>query len=518
MRLQISASSRLGIVQDILDILVQHSIALRGIELHEGFIYLNFKEIEFSEFQHLMPEIRRIEGITDVKTTHFLPSEREHYEFDTILKTMPDPVFSIDLKGHILGFNDAVVQANQLSSERLLEHPINHWLKGFNFHRWFESKNIDAITQRLEFQHQEYLADIYPIKVPDNEHGEVLTGAMVMLKSEARIGDKALAFKSGDSSCFNQIMSHSAAMRKVIREAKKMANLDAPILILGETGTGKELIAKACHMASRRSENPFLVLNCASLPDDIAETELFGYGRFEGNDTSSKKGLLEQADGGTLFLDEIGEISEQLQLKLLRCLQDGTFRRVGGACEVKVDVRIVCTTQKDLSMMVQENNFREDLFYRLNVLTLALPSLRDRKSDIQPLAELLIKQISQQLCRIPPKMNKSCRDYLSHYPWPGNVRQLENTLYRAISLLEDNELRKEHLQLPAYAIDGGYAGEDVEGTLEESVKKFESNLLRRLYPSYPSTRQLARKLGLSHTAIANKLREYGINKKTIKVF
>ena len=217
------------------------------------------------------------------------------------------------------------------------------------------------------------------------------------------------------------------------------------------------------------------------------------------------------------FLDEVGEMSTQLQTKLLRFLQDGTFRKVGDENEVKVNVRIVAATQKDLPAMVQEGVFREDLYYRINVLTLEIAPLRDRKADVGPLAEHFIQKYAQQNGHAIPVLSQECLSFLQEYPWPGNVRQLENAIYRAVSLLDDSELRVEHLQLPTFTHDLGYLESDFEGSLDQAVKRFEATLLRKLYPAYPSSRQLAKRLGLSHTAVANKLRDYGINRKTVKV-
>ena len=224
-----------------------------------------------------------------------------------------------------------------------------------------------------------------------------------------------------------------------------------------------------------------------------------------------------QAEGGTLLLEEVGAMSAQLQAKLLRVLQYGSFCRGGDSIEMKMDVRIICTTQEDIEILVQDGRFREDLYYRLNVLNINMPPLRERKTDIVALSETFVKQHSNKLGRKSPKINKACRDYLQSYPWPGNVRQLENALYRAVSLLEGNEMSKEHIQLPSCSTTISFDAEEFEGSLDDEVKRFEKDILKRLYPSYPSTRQLAKKLGLSHTAIANKLRDYGINKKTIKV-
>ena len=210
-------------------------------------------------------------------------------------------------------------------------------------------------------------------------------------------------------------------------------------------------------------------------------------------------------------------MSAKLQSKLLRVIQHGSFRRVDSEQEVNVNVRIISSTNKDLLNLVSIGDFREDLYYRLNVFGLTLPALRERRSDILPLAEFFIIKAALQIGRTHLKVSDDCRDFIEHYPWPGNIRQLDNVLTRAASLLEGNEIETTHLQLPAYTREHGYLEQEFEGTLDAAVKSFEANLLRKLYPAYPSTRQLAKKLGLSHTAIANKLREYDINKKTVKI-
>ncbi|MCH8530798.1 MAG: transcriptional regulator TyrR [Saccharospirillum sp.] len=515
MRLKILCEERLGICAEVLDILVNHKIDLRGIEIDpNGQIFLNFPTVEFDEFQHLMPEIRLIPGIHDVSLIPYMPIEREQQELHTLLKTLPEPVVSIDSKGYVVIANEAALDILQLPEDEVKNKLLKNWVKGFNFNKWLSDDHPRTQSSHMQLKGRTFLADVYPIQVPDeSENGveDLFAGAVITFKSPERLGRQMTAYHQQTGE-FDMLIAESQAMKKVIRQAKRMSGLDAPLLITGETGTGKELLAKSCHQHSLRKDKPFLVLNCAALPDNVAESELFGYaaGAFEGA-TQAKKGILELAEGGTVFLDEIGDMSKILQSKFLRLLQDGTYRRVGDEKEYKSDVRIICSTQKDLLNLCQDGTFREDLFYRLNVLTLHIPPLRERKSDVLPMAERFIARFAEpQRRRI--RLSKACQNALQQYPWPGNVRQMENSLLRAVSLAEGDELEPEHLQLPSFSSGWGYVDENFEGTLEEAMKRFESELLRRLYPAYPSSRQLGKKLGVSHTAVANKLREYNIGK------
>jgi transcriptional regulator of aroF, aroG, tyrA and aromatic amino acid transport len=294
-----------------------------------------------------------------------------------------------------------------------------------------------------------------------------------------------------------------------------VAVVDAPLLITGETGTGKELLAQACHGVSARRDSPFLELNCAALPESLAESELFGYmaGAFTGAQRGGKPGLIEMADGGTVFLDEIGEMSLYLQAKLLRFLNDGKFRRIGGDKEVKVNVRIISATHRNLKKMVQEGAFREDLFYRLNVLHLEMPALRERPDDILLLARHFIERACTQAQKPVCRLNAAACAALVSNRWPGNVRQLQNVVFRAITMSDQRVLDAVDLDWA----EGSITADDVKGDAAESwelsVNAFESALLEKLYPQYPSSRKLAARLATSHSMVAAKLRKHGIPKK-----
>jgi len=516
MRLEVFCQDRLGLTRELLDLLVERSIDLRGIEIAPiGRIYLNFSAIAFDQFSQLMAEIRRIAGVTDVRTVAYLPSEREHRALSALLVALPEPVFSIDLKGKVELANPAAQTLFSLNEEKIRNFGAGTLIGEFDFQCWLESDRIESQTHHVVIQSRDFLMELTPIYASDeNEQLGRPVGAVVMLKSTARMGQQLQNLVVNDDSEFQHIVAVAPKMRQVIGQARKLAMLDAPLLIVGDTGTGKEMLARACHLRSARGKKPFLALNCASLPDDVAESELFGHaaGAYP-NALEGKKGFFEQANGGAVLLDEIGEMSAQMQTKLLRFLNDGTFRRVGEEHEVHVDVRVICATQKNLTELVQRGVFREDLFYRLNVLTLNLPPLRDRPQDILPLTEMFVARFADEQGVPRPKLSPQLNAFLSRYSWPGNVRQLKNALYRALAQLEGYELRPQDIALPELATELPLDEEMLTGSLDEITSRFERSILTRLYTSYPSTRKLAKRLGVSHTAIANKLREYGLGQK-----
>jgi len=515
LRLEVICENRLGIAQEVLSLLSSYEINLLSIDAdNNGRIYVHFPKIEFIDFQSLMQSIRKIDGVKDVRSVRHLPSEQEHYSILTLLKTLPDPIFSVDVKGHITRINEAGLGLLGIKESQVLNQPISNWLTGFSFAKWLSRDLVQTKALRVTIGSSEFLAEMMPVYFPDSEEQQILAGAVVMLKSSQRIDRQYNALNTTNHDSFVNVLAVSPAMLAVVNAAKAHACLDAPLLICGDTGTGKEVIARACHAQSDREKNPFIVINSAAIPDEVVESELFGYApNSVGTRIEGKMGLIEQADGGTLFFDEIAEMTPLMQIKLLRLIEDGCFRRVGGDTEVKVDIRIICSSQKDLVALIQTGQFREDLYYRINVLSLSLQSLAQRKQDIIPLAEQFLDYYAGKLSAMVLRLSHDARRQLEAYSWPGNVRQLKNIIYRAVSQVgEGIEIKPEHIDLPSHSDDFGYFDDKFEGTLDQATKQFEANILRRLYPAYPSTRLLAKKLGISHTAIANKLRDYGISK------
>ncbi len=324
---------------------------------------------------------------------------------------------------------------------------------------------------------------------------------------------------------FEGIVYQSAKMRHVVETAKMVAKGNSTVLLRGESGTGKELFARAIHMESLRAGAPFIPINCAALPDSLLESELFGYeeGSFTGAIKGGKKGLFEQADQGTLFLDEIGEIPTQVQVRLLRVLQENIIRRIGGTKELPVDVRIIAATHCNLEEMIQTGKFREDLYYRLNVIPLRIPPLRERSEDIPLIVQHLIRKISEKLGKPEIHVTKESMDLLMIQLWPGNVRQLENTLERIINVMDSNEITPRLFYewtdlVSARQILKSEVGnfkleipvEKEWPTLKEIVRDVEKQVLMRVLETNSSSRKAGRILGVSNTTILNKMKSYGI--------
>ena len=313
---------------------------------------------------------------------------------------------------------------------------------------------------------------------------------------------------------YSGIISRNAGMLEIFAQIKKVTDLKTTILILGESGTGKELVARALHENGRRSGHPFVAVNCAAIPENLLESELFGHVRGAFTDASSDKtGLFEQADGGTLFLDEIGEMPLPLQVKLLRVLQEGEIKRVGGALPRKVDVRVVSATSRDLSAEVGSGRFREDLYFRLNVFCLQLPSLRERVEDIPLLAEHFLNRYRSGADGKPLLIEPETMRCLMAHRWPGNIRELENAIERACILCDDGRITPSCLPSSICLPDERQPkpGGEENLSIKKAEDSMERELIRKALAKTGGNRtQAAKILEISHRSLLYKLKEYGI--------
>jgi DNA-binding NtrC family response regulator len=309
---------------------------------------------------------------------------------------------------------------------------------------------------------------------------------------------------------FDHMVGESEPMQRLYSLVDMVADSDVTVLLMGESGTGKELVARAIHHKSHRADGPFVTLNCGALPENLFESELFGYekGAFTGA-TMNKMGRFELADGGTLLLDEVGELSLKSQVDFLRVLETKEFRRLGGTKIVKVDTRIIAATNRNLEEAVKRGDFREDLYYRLNVVPIRLPPLRERGEDIPLLADRFLEEFSAQHHREPKEVSREAMRLLRLYAWPGNIRQLRNLIERMVVTVKDPILQPEHLPEEIQA-----STEDARTmvvSLGSSLKEIEREAIRRTLAEVTNHREKAAKLlGISLRALQYKIKEYGI--------
>ena len=314
---------------------------------------------------------------------------------------------------------------------------------------------------------------------------------------------------------FGKMMAKSKPMQSVFKIAAKAAQYDTTVLIMGESGTGKELVTKGIHFSGPRSGEPFIPINCGGIPENLLESELFGYkkGSFTGAD-KDKAGLFEAADGGTLFLDEIGEMPLSLQVKLLRVLQEKEILPIGGSKGKKVDVRIIAATSKNLSEEASRGTFREDLFYRLNVISILLPPLRERPEDIPLLTQNFLKKFNRKLGKNIEGISSSAMKLLLSNDWPGNVRELENIIERAMVLSDESTLQPEHFprELSSIAAKSGFHP-DLDGySLKAAKRLMEKALISSALAETGGNRTRASELlEISHPSLLSKIKEYGIS-------
>jgi two-component system response regulator AtoC len=310
---------------------------------------------------------------------------------------------------------------------------------------------------------------------------------------------------------YGDILGATAKMQRIFRLIGKVAPTESTVLILGESGTGKELIARAIHLQSRRARGSFVPVNCGALPENLIESELFGYvrGAFTGA-ASSRRGLIEEADGGTLFLDEIGEMPPATQVKLLRFLENSEVRRLGDNETRIVDVRVLAATNVDIKRLLDEGRFREDLYYRLNVVTIELPSLRERREDIPLLAAYFLDKFARAAGREITGFAEDAKSALLRYNYPGNVRELENAIQRAVTLVEGGVIARHDLPpafLQAATLPPGRPDEDARDawSLEDLEREHIQRVLKRQRGNVTNT---AKQLGISRTTLWRKMHKY----------
>jgi len=516
LKLKLLLKDRTGILASLAALMAgeQFNISALDVEREGGKATL-YLEAEGSEDgrRKLIDSIAALPDLLDIAIIQTMPHEKREKRMQILLDSVSDGILFIDETGCIILMNSVAYNVLGITPENSLgkkitdlelpDYTVLECLSGKSFLN--VKKDIITRTGRLQF-----FVTCRPIT---DREGRII-GAVEIMKDMKEIKSLANALLQPRKITFSDIIGENRAVKDALSFAHKVARTESYISIQGESGTGKELFAAAIHSASGRS-GPFVPVNCAALPETLLESELFGFvgGSFTGANKDGKPGLFEVAQGGTIFLDEITELPLPLQSKLLRALQEKTVRRIGGTRELAINARLITATNKRLEQMVRERTFREDLYYRINVLPIHIPPLRERPEDIPLLAEHFLLQLNAILDKPIKGFTREALAALANHSWPGNVRELRNVIERAVILCNDENIDKDVVLL-SFAMDRTIADIRVQdqalpggSSLHAKLQHYQNQLIEEAVASSKSIRQAAIKLEISHTALLKKLKK-----------
>ena len=444
--------------------------------------------------------------------------------FERIFDCIYNGVMVTDAEGYVTHFNKPYGQFLGLDPEEQIGKHCTEVIENTRMHIVAQTgqaeinqshliKGQNMVVQRIPiWKDGEVIGVFGQVTFKDIKDVSKLAGELSLLESKVKLYEEELINLRSTRYTFDSIAGQSEVIKSLKKEALRAASNQFPVLVTGESGTGKELFAQAIHHASPRRVNPFVRINCAAIPRDLLESELFGYekGAFTGARKGGKPGKFELARQGTVFLDEIGDLPLDMQPKLLRAIEDKEFERVGGTRIIQSDFRVIAATNRNLDDMISAGDFRKDLFYRLNVIPLNIPPLRERKSDILPVARYLLKQMSHDADLAVIEMDKEVGGALKRYGWPGNVRELSNVLERALSVIEGDTIYLQdlpfYLQRSRKNISSGSPS-----PLKEVQARTEREAIRyALKESNNNKAQAARLLGIHRTLLYKKMNKYNI--------
>lgn len=521
-KLKMVFRDRIGIVADVSALVADYGLNISSMEVerkdNRAAVFL---EAEGGERAPGKEEIFRIlGGIPDLFEIRFIttmPHEERENQIRVVLDNVSDGVISIDTAGRITTINRIARKVfdcdhremigKSVKNLNLPDETILECLEG----KKFNNIKKDLITEKGRLQ---YFVTGRPIK---DSIGRII-GAVEIGKDVREIRLLAQSLSMPARITFNDFIGECPAITDALAFAQKIAATDSIVSIRGDSGTGKELLAQAIHTASRR-EGLFVPINCAALPESLLESELFGYvgGAFTGARKGGKQGLFEIAENGTIFLDEIAELPLGPQARILRTIQENCIRRIGGTQEIPINARIITATNQNLEQMVAQKLFRQDLFYRINVLPIHLPPLRERLEDIPKLIEHFLFQLASKLNQKVKTITKESLYKLSRHSWPGNVRELKNVVERAAILSDDETIRVDCI---LFSHEIGRSIKDQKnaclldlagaGSLKNLVARYEKDIIVDSLKKSSTIRKTAKELGMSHTALLNKIKKYKI--------
>ncbi len=506
-------ADRIGIVKDISHLLVNDQINIVSMEVQPNTLYLEFETLSADKESYILERLKNIPDIVAVNPIKLMPHQQNLEQLKAILASVSDGIIAIDDKQRITQYNPAAEKIVRIPARKVIGQLLSEvfppdipLMDSLKYGTTYDNREII-----LENTQSHYLTSGRPIK---DGLGRII-GAVAILKDITDVRKLVDSFAGNHQQIFHNIIYRSKSIQKVVKTIKSIATGDSTVMIRGETGTGKELVARAIHATSLRAQNKFVPLNCAAIPETLLESELFGYqgGAFTGADKNGKLGLFEFANGGTLFLDEISEISVTLQAKLLRVLQEGKLRKIGSSGEIPINVRILAATNRNLEEMIAGGRFREDLYYRLNVIPLFIPPLRERSEDIPLLVQSFSQRFSVRLHKTVSTISETAMTKLTQYDWPGNIRELENVIERAVNLISSSTILTKHIyfdyEYSPQPLQSGSAHD--KNTIAEIAAQAECEALKNALRRCHTSRSLGEALGISHTSVLRKMKKYGLN-------
>lgn len=516
--LEIKGVNRVGITHEVIACIAANQLDIIGMEVRPNYIYVKIPSVPASQVTALLEKMTQVPGVEKAAVIPLLPAEERENRIRTILTTVSEGILLLDDQLRVTTINRAAQSMLRMEPGQLLYHSIEKlWGEAVSeirhcLHQSVELPSVQVTLLVAQKIPMTFVCSYHPIVSLEKNNQQ---GLVIVLRDSKQMQELLSTVQKSEWFTFDEMVHQSPSMRACIETAKRVAKSDATVFLQGESGTGKELFAKAIHFESNRSAGPFVPINCAAIPETLLESELFGYeqGAFTGALKSGKPGLFELAQGGTLFLDEIGDLPLHLQAKLLRVLEERRVRRLGANKMLSIDVRIIAATNRNLADMTSKGLFREDLYYRLHVIPILLPPLRERKMDIPILAQFFMQKICRMTKLSAIRLSASAIGALQAYHWPGNVRELQNVLERAVYLSPSDEIAAEHLHLdvqyPA-TVHNDTTLPQTSSLLREKMDSYEKTVIANALKKHTSIRQAANYLGVSHTAVLQKMKKYGL--------
>ncbi len=519
-KIELVFADRVGIVADVSVTIARHGLNIVSMEVvrreDKAHVYLEAEgDLVIATEGDLFAILGEAAGLLEIRFITTLPQEERENRFRVVLDNISDGVISIDTAGRITTINAVARKALGVGERDIIGESVEALnLPDDTLRSCLQGKSVQHAKQALVTDNGrfQYVATFKPIR----DGAAQVIGAVQIAKDVKDVRLLARSLSEPEQIGFSDIIGQNEAINHAITFAERIATTTSIVSLRGDSGTGKEIFARAIHTASGR-RGPFIAINCAALPDHLLESELFGYvgGAFTGSNREGKAGLFEHAKGGSVFLDEIAEMPLSAQAKILRLIQEKRVRRIGGSKEIAINARIITATNRNLETRVANGQFRQDLYYRINVLPIHIPPLSARKEDIELLVEHFLFRMASRLDQPVRALTAQALDKLLVHDWPGNVRELKNVVERAAILSDGELIGVENIlyshEMPARATGGDPV--DRSAPLKSLVADYEKQLIKAALQQHNSLRKTAIALGLSHTALIKKVHKYKLRDK-----